>query len=86
KAQIISYEIIINKHYEIRGVVVTHNISRKPSAAHNSNLSKDQTPSLQSAQNKGFIRLVCLLKKTFPLFSSTPISTVTSPKKQKNHE
>ncbi|CAD6504438.1 BgTH12-06168 [Blumeria graminis f. sp. triticale] len=86
KPQIIFYEIIIDNQNQVRGVVVTHNISRKPSVAHNSNLTTGKTPTLQSAQKKGIIRLVCLLDNTFPLFSSTPISTVTSPKKQKNHE
>ncbi|CCU82171.1 putative effector protein [Blumeria hordei DH14] len=68
---------------EIRGIVVTHNISRRSTTAHNSNSSHDITPNPKPANKKEIISLVCLLDKKIPLFSPTLTSMLSESRKRK---
>ncbi|VDB91299.1 BgtA-21525 [Blumeria graminis f. sp. tritici] len=84
KIQNIPYEIIVNNQNEVCGIVVTHNISRKPNTAHNPDSREDIIATLKSNNIKGTIRIVCLLDRKFPFFSTTLISSLSNPKKRKS--
>ncbi|SZE99851.1 unnamed protein product [Blumeria hordei] len=81
--QLIPYEVIINNQNEVRGLIVTHHISQKVTAASNSNLIPSNLVTLKLPRKKDSVRLVCLLDKTFPFLSSVLIADTPSSRKRK---
>ncbi|CEA17205.1 CSEP0418 putative effector protein [Blumeria hordei DH14] len=78
----ILYEIVVDKHDEVRGMVVTHHISRKLTSAeaHDGEIIKGPR---KAKLKKHTIRLVCFFHKTFPLLRPALISDVSNPLKRK---
>ncbi|CCU82581.1 putative effector protein [Blumeria hordei DH14] len=73
----------LSESNEVRGLIVTHHISQKVTAASNSNLIPSNLITLKLPRKKDSVRLVCLLDKTFPFLSSVLIADTPSSRKRK---
>ena len=64
----IKYEIITNNQNEVRGVAVTHQISRRQKVGNNSAQGVYILPTPRKTTTKHVINLVCMFDIKFPLF------------------